>query len=218
MFFQYSRVITRCSTSNAKIQSDILKNLSIEYSCLSLIFQSFNIYCLWLDIDCYFRNSAMKWTKEHNVLLGKKVMLFELQKYKLGSERGNCLDQIAKSLNQLQEPFFNVSQKSITDRLRLLKRDFKMKDWYEWKGSGISSEKSEIHVIMEDYLERKEEQERESEKISDKTAKEKASTKERQRKEQEMINHGRKENIHQMKRWIIRKKQQRRNVSWRKKN
>ena len=70
----------------------------------------------------------MKWTKEHNVLLGKKVMLFELQKYKLGSERGNCLDQIAKSLNQLQEPFFNVSQKSITDRLRLLKRDFKMKD------------------------------------------------------------------------------------------
>ena len=66
---------------------------------------------------------------------------------------------------------------------------------------------------MEDYLERKEEQERESEKISDKTAKEKASTKERQRKEQEMINHGRKENIHQMKRWIIRKKQQRRNVS-----
>ena len=145
-------------------------------------------------------------------------MLFELQKYKLGSERGNCLDQIAKSLNQLQEPFFNVSQKSITDRLRLLKRDFKMKDWYKWKGSGISSEKSEIHVIMEDYLERKEEQERESEKISDKTAKEKASTKERQRKEQEMINHGRKENIHQMKRWIIQKKQQRRNVSWRKKN
>ena len=55
-------------------------------------------------------------------------MLFELQKYKLGSERGNCLNQIAKSLNQLQEPFFNVSQKSITDRLRLLKRDFKMKD------------------------------------------------------------------------------------------
>ena len=66
---------------------------------------------------------------------------------------------------------------------------------------------------MEDYLERKEEQERESEKISDKTAKEKASTKERQRKEQEMINLGRKENIHQMKRWIIQKKQQRRNVS-----
>ena len=55
----------------------------------------------------------MKWTKEHDVLLGKEVMLFELWKYKLGSrERGNGLDQIAESLNQLQEPFFNVSQKS----------------------------------------------------------------------------------------------------------
>ena len=43
----------------------------------------------------------MKWTKEHDVLLGKEVLLFELWKYKLGSrERGNCLDRIAESLNQ----------------------------------------------------------------------------------------------------------------------
>lgn len=27
-------------------------------------------------------------------------MLFELQKYKLGSERGNCLDQIAESVTR----------------------------------------------------------------------------------------------------------------------
>ena len=103
-------------------------------------------------------------------------MLFELWKYKLGSrERGNCLDRIAESLNQLQEPFFNVSQKSIRDRLRLLERDFKRKDRFDQNASGISPEKSAINVIMEDYLERKEEQERESKKISDKTAKEKVS-------------------------------------------
>ena len=117
----------------------------------------------------------MKWTKEHDVLL-KEVMAFELWKYKLGSsERGNCLDRIAESLNQLQEPFFNVSQKSIRDRLKILERDFKRKDRFERNASGISPEKSEIDVIMENYLERKEEQERESEKISDKTAKDKAS-------------------------------------------
>ena len=56
-----------------------------------------------------------------------------------------------------------------------------------------------------DSLERKEEQEGESDKFSDKTGKEKASSGEmrnkamnvlvRQRKEQEMINRGRKENI-----------------------
>ena len=42
----------------------------------------------------------MKWAKERDVLLGKEVMLFELWKYKLVSrETGNCLDQIAESLN-----------------------------------------------------------------------------------------------------------------------
>ena len=68
----------------------------------------------------------MKWTKEHSVSLGKEVMLFELWKYKLGSrERGNCLHQLAAGLDQLHEPFLNVSQKSIRDKLRLLERDFK---------------------------------------------------------------------------------------------
>ena len=87
-------------------------------------------------------------------------MLFKLWKYRLGSrERGNCLDRIAQSLNQLHEPFFNASQKTIKDRLRLLERDFKMKDRFGRNASAISREKSEIDVIMEDYLERKEEQE-----------------------------------------------------------
>ena len=129
----------------------------------------------------------MKWTKEHDVLLGKEVMLFELWKYKLGSrERGNCLDRIAESLNQLQEPFLNVSQTSIRDRLKILERDFKRKDRFERNASGISPEKSEIDVIK-DYLERKEEQERESEKISDKTAKDKASAEEMRKKAMESL-------------------------------
>ena len=150
----------------------------------------------------------MKWTKEHDVLLGKEAMLFELWKYKLGSrERGNCLDRIAESLNQLQEPFFNVSQKSIRDRLKILERDFKRKDRFERNASGISPEKSEIDVVMEDYLERKEEQERESEKIPIKQLKKKLPPKKcetkpwnflvRQRKEKQIINRGRRENIHQ---------------------
>ena len=130
----------------------------------------------------------MKWTKEHNVLLGKEVMLFELWKYKLGSrERGNCLNGIAESLNQLQEPLFSVSQKSIRDRLKILERDFKRKDQFERNASGISPEKSEIDVIIVDYLERKEEQERESEKISDKAAKDKASAEEMRNKAMERL-------------------------------
>ncbi|CAH3184148.1 unnamed protein product, partial [Porites evermanni] len=135
------------------------------------------------------RNSV-KWTKEHDVLLGKEVMLFELWNYKLGSrERGNCLDRIAESLNQLQEPFFNVSQKSIRDRLKMLESDFKRKDRFERNTSGISPEKdkSEIDIIMKDYLERRDKQERESQKISDKTAKDKASAEEMRNKAMERL-------------------------------
>ena len=83
----------------------------------------------------------MKWTKEHDVLLQKEVMLFELLKYKLGShERGNCLDRIAVSPNQLQQPFFYVSQNSTRDRIRLLERYLKRKDRFQRSVSGISAE------------------------------------------------------------------------------
>ena len=80
-----------------------------------------------------------------------------------------------------------MSQKSIRDRLRLLERHFKRKDRFERNASGIFPEKSEIDVIMGDYFERKEEQERESEKISDKTAKEKASAEEMRNKAMEHL-------------------------------
>ena len=62
-----------------------------------------------------------------------------------------------------------------------------MKDRFGRNASAISREKSEIDVIMEDYLERKEEQERESEKISDKTAKDKASAEEMRNKTMERL-------------------------------
>lgn len=47
----------------------------------------------------------MKWSGEHDVMLGREIMLFKLWKYKAGSrERGQCLDRIAESLNNLEKP------------------------------------------------------------------------------------------------------------------
>lgn len=70
----------------------------------------------------------MKWSGEHDVTLGREIMLFELWIYKAGSrERGQCLDRIAESLNHLKKPSFSVSQKSVRDRLKILERDFKKK-------------------------------------------------------------------------------------------
>ena len=116
----------------------------------------------------YYRNSQMKWSGEHYVMLGREIMLFELWKYKAGSrERGQCLDRIAESLNHIERPSFSVSQTSVRDRLKILERDLKKKERSEKNVSGISPEKTEIDQIMEDYLEQKEDQERESEKASE---------------------------------------------------
>ena len=71
--------------------------------------------------------------EEHDVMLGREIMLFELWKYKAGShERGQCLDRIAEGLNHLQRPSFSVSQKSVRDRLKILERDFKKKERCFW--------------------------------------------------------------------------------------
>ncbi|XP_074611822.1 uncharacterized protein LOC141866237 [Acropora palmata] len=138
------------------------------------------------------RNSQMKWSGEHDVMLGREIMLFELWKYKAGSrERDQCLDRIAESLNHLERPSFSVSQKSVRDRLKILEGDFKKKERSEKNASGISPERTEVDQIMEDYLEQKEDQERESEKASeesrDKMAKEKATAEDMRNKAMERL-------------------------------
>ena len=49
----------------------------------------------------------MKWTGEHDLMLGREILLFKLWKYKAGSrERGQCFNRIAESLKQLKKAFF----------------------------------------------------------------------------------------------------------------
>ena len=51
-----------------------------------------------MNITIYYRNSQMKWSGEHDVMLGREIMLFELWKYNARSrERGQCLDRMAES-------------------------------------------------------------------------------------------------------------------------
>lgn len=111
----------------------------------------------------------MKWTPEHDAMLGRELLLFELWRFKNGSrERGQCLNRIAESLNQIKAVYFDVSQKSVRDRLKILERDFKKKNAEDLKASGTSTEETEIDKIMRDYLERREEQEKEEDKEQEK--------------------------------------------------
>lgn len=102
----------------------------------------------------------MKWTSQHDILLGREMLHLELWKFKAGSrEKGNCLDKIVENLNGIEEPVFNVSQKSVRDRIKILERDFRTKKREEERASGIAPVHREIDDIMEDYLENRDEEE-----------------------------------------------------------
>ena len=51
-------------------------------------------------------SKRMKWTKDHDIIFLRELLLFEPWNYKYGSkERGNCWERISESLNQLTDRF-----------------------------------------------------------------------------------------------------------------
>ena len=97
----------------------------------------------------------MKWSVKHDTVFGRELHSWELWKYRAGTrERGNCLEEICKILNSIKGP-----QKSLRDRLKILERDSKARKREAEKGSGISPEYREIDQIMEDFLERRDDEE-----------------------------------------------------------
>ena len=111
-------------------------------------------------LSSFHRMPKMKWSLKHDTIFGRELLSWELWKCRSGSrERGNCFEEICKILNNIKEPQFCVSQKSLSDRLKILERDCKARKREAERGSGISPEYREIDQIMEDYLERRDEEE-----------------------------------------------------------
>ncbi|PFX26289.1 hypothetical protein AWC38_SpisGene9077 [Stylophora pistillata] len=106
------------------------------------------------------RMSKMKWSLKHNTIIGRELLSWELWKYRSGTrERGNCLEEICKILNNIKDTQFCASPKGLRDCLKFLERDCKARKREADRGSGISQEYREIDQIMEDYLERRDEEE-----------------------------------------------------------
>ena len=97
----------------------------------------------------------MVWRDEHNDTLIKEMYLFEPWEYKRGSkQRGQVWEQISESLNQTEQPKFNVSQKSVRDHYNLLEKEHKKRINDEKKASGISPEHTQFDDAMEDVIQR----------------------------------------------------------------
>ena len=99
----------------------------------------------------------MRWTKDHDLVLLKEILLFEPYSQKRGSpEHGRVWEQIAESLNGQREDkiLFKVSQRSVRDRFSVLKNNVTKRQREEERASGISPEISEGDEWLEDIIER----------------------------------------------------------------
>ena len=100
----------------------------------------------------------MRWTKDHDLILLKEILLFEPYSQRRGSpERGRVWEQITESLNGQREDKIltvKVSQRSLRDRFNVLKNNFAKWQREEERASGISPEISEVDECLEDIIER----------------------------------------------------------------
>ena len=129
----------------------------------------------------------MKWTNGHDVLLLREILAVEPYTFKPKiKERGNAWTLIANTLNTLKDPMFNVNQRSVRDRYKVLETRFNEKEREEAKASGISPEESEIDQAMQEIIEKMNEAEQSYHKISeekkDKEEKDKKSADEMRRR------------------------------------
>ena len=99
----------------------------------------------------------MHWTKDHNLILLKKILLFEPYSRKRGSlERGRVCEYIAESLIGQSDDkiLFKVSQRSVRDQFSVIKNNFDKRQREEERASGISIEISEVDGCLENIIER----------------------------------------------------------------
>ena len=97
----------------------------------------------------------MHWTAQHNDAFVKEMLLFEPWLYRKGTpERGNIWKAIAESLNQLKDPYFKVTDRSLRNGFKNMEKTYISKRNQIEKASGIDvPEKSEAKKGLADIIE-----------------------------------------------------------------
>ena len=97
----------------------------------------------------------MEWTEKHDVILCREILVSEPYKFKPRTlEGGKVWDEIAERLNNIKDPKFKVSKRSIREHFQLLLSKFKTKMKTEQRASGIEVEDTEVDKAMEEIYEK----------------------------------------------------------------
>ena len=100
----------------------------------------------------------MRWSEAHDILLLREVLFREPYQHRHGSvERGDIWEEIATALNEIAEPKFSVSKRSVRDHFNTLSKNYKKRNSDEIKASGITPEVTEVDEALEDLIQRFEE-------------------------------------------------------------
>ena len=88
---------------------------------------------------------------EHNIIYCRDILLVNPFQSKKGSvERGSLWTQIAGNMNSLVSPKFIVTQRSVREHLAVLQKKYQKKMRQEEEASGISPEKTELDILLEE--------------------------------------------------------------------
>ena len=94
------------------------------------------------------------WTKDHDVLLIREILVFRPFTFKFGSRaRGQAWDKIADTSNTVQQVRFSVDQRGVRERYAKLEKAYKKKMREEHQASGISPEFTELDQGLETIIE-----------------------------------------------------------------
>ena len=99
----------------------------------------------------------MGWSKDLNLILLKRILLFELYFQKRGSlQGGRVWEQIAKSLNDQREDkiLFKISQRPVPDWFNVLKSNLAKRKREQERASCFSPKISEVDECLEAIIQR----------------------------------------------------------------
>ena len=93
----------------------------------------------------------MEWTTVHDVLLCREMLAINpFQTKRKTTQRAKMWETIAQHLEEIDEPKFKVTIRSVRDRYSLLARKFRKQVQSEKNASGIVPELSELDVLLEE--------------------------------------------------------------------
>ena len=99
-------------------------------------------------------SKRMKWTRNHDIIFLRELLLFEPRNYKYGSkERRNFWERISESFNQLTDISFKVTQRSVQDHYQTLEKTYKKQKRKEDRQRGINPEETEVDIALPDIIE-----------------------------------------------------------------